>query len=143
VEFDKISFPADQTPLKSKPYNDVAVLFLNFLRLRTKYQTVWDELISAWASTFGKQLTNETLGSPPSQEPHAFASAEREWCEQTLRFVNGGSLSQAQRRLPGAHPREMPVQLPVQPLPMVARASPLPQCEWPKRQTTKGKYYSP
>jgi hypothetical protein len=91
VEFDKISFPAHQTPLKCKPYYAVAVLFLNFLHLRTKYKTVWDELTSAWASTFGKQLTNETLGSPPTEGPHAFTSAEREWCEQTHRFINGGS----------------------------------------------------
>jgi hypothetical protein len=91
VEFDKISFPADQTPLMCKSFYAVAVLFLNFLHLRTKYKTVWDQLTSAWASTFGKKLTNETLGSPPSEGPHAFTSDEREWCEQTLRFINGGS----------------------------------------------------
>jgi len=89
VEFDKLSFPADQNPLKSKPYYAVAVLFLNFTALRMKYKTVWDELTSAWTATFGEKLTKESLRSPPSEGPNAFTSPERDWCEQTLRFIDG------------------------------------------------------
>ena len=42
VPFDLISFPSGQTPLKTKTYYAVAVIFLNAVSLRVQHSTVWN-----------------------------------------------------------------------------------------------------
>ena len=90
VPFDLISFPAGQTPLKTKEYYAVALIFLNNVTLRVQHQKVWQELTDAWEETFGVTLSNEKLGDPPATGPYAFTEDERAWCEQTLRHFSAG-----------------------------------------------------
>jgi len=90
VDFSRISFPADQTPLKNKTYYAVAVIFLNLVSVRAKHPAVWDELKAAWLATFSKQLSGETLGPPPFEGPYAFSKEEREWCKGTLPYFGAG-----------------------------------------------------
>jgi len=95
VPFDLISFPSGQTPLKTRTYYAVAVIFLNTVSLRVQHSTVWKELTAAWEETFGVPLSNESLGNPPSTGPNSFSADERAWCEQTRRFLIAGGESRA------------------------------------------------
>ena len=90
VPFELIRFPLGQTPLKTKAYYAVAVIFLNTVSLRVQHAKVWQELTEAWVDTFGVPLSNEKLGDPPETGPNAFTEEERVWCEQTRRHFNAG-----------------------------------------------------
>ncbi len=70
--FELISFPSGQTPLKTKAYNAVAVIFLNTVSLRVQHAKVWQELTDAWEEIFSVPLSNETLGDPPAKGPNSF-----------------------------------------------------------------------
>ena len=65
VPFDLISFPPCQTPLKTRTYYAVAVIFLNAVSLRVQHSTVWKELTAAWEDTFGVALCLGKSGEPP------------------------------------------------------------------------------
>jgi len=95
VPFDLISFPSGQTPLKTRTYYAVAVIFLNTVSLRVQHSTVWKELTAAWEDTFGVPLSNESLGNPPSTGPNSFSADERAWWKQTRRFLGAGGESRA------------------------------------------------
>jgi hypothetical protein len=95
VPFDLISFPSGQTPLKTRTYYAVAVIFLNTVSLRVQHSTVWKELTAAWEETFGVPLSNESLWNPPSTGPNLLSADERAWCEQTRRFLIAGGESRA------------------------------------------------
>ena len=106
VAFDQIRFPADKTPLKNKAYYAVAIIFLNTPTLRAKHKTVWTELTTAWADTFGVSLTDATLGMPPIAGPNAFSNEEQEWCTQTLRFFGAGAGAREADRRTSSYKRQ-------------------------------------
>ena len=105
VPFDHIKFPSGQTPLKSKAYYAVAVIFLNTVSLREQHATVWKELTDAWEETFGYPLTIERLGDPPATGTNAFTEEERAWCEETRRYFSAGGRGRAASPPPGEQGR--------------------------------------
>jgi hypothetical protein len=65
VPFEFISFPLGQTPLKTKAYYAVAVIFLNTVSLSVQHAKVWQELTDAWEESFGvPHEQREAWGSP-------------------------------------------------------------------------------
>jgi len=105
VPFDHIKFPSGQTPLKTKAYYAIAVIFLNSVSLREQHATVWKELTDAWEETFGYPLTIERLGDPPATGTNAFTEEERAWCEETRRYFSAGGRGRAASPPPGEQGR--------------------------------------
>ena len=105
VPFDHIKFPSGQTPLKTKAYYAVAVIFLNTVSLREQHATVWKELTDAWEETFGYPLTIERLGDPPATGTNAFTEEERAWCEETRRYFSANGRGRAASPPPGEQGR--------------------------------------
>jgi len=103
VPFSDLSFPVDKPLIQNKCYLAVAILFTHKVALRAQHADMWAGLRAAWESQFGVELTEETLGKPPTAGPNKYTAAEVAWCEETLRFLTqGGRQPRREARRPAA-----------------------------------------
>jgi hypothetical protein len=103
VPFSDLSFPVDKPLIQNKCYLAVAILFTHKVALRTQHAGMWAGLRAAWESQYGVELTEETLGKPPTAGPNKYTAAEVAWCEGTLQFLTqGGRQPRREARRPAA-----------------------------------------
>ena len=103
VPFSDLSFPVDKPLIQNKCWLAVAILFTHKVALRTQHAGMWAGLREAWESQFGVELTEETLGRPPTAGPNKYTAAEVAWCEATLQVLTqGGRQPRREARRPAA-----------------------------------------
>jgi len=88
IDLSQIHFPTD--PFVSicsvRSYQAVALLLVHIPSLRTAHPRVWDELNTAWSTTFLSDLSESALEKWPTTGPLAFSAEQCDWLSATLRY---------------------------------------------------------